>query len=240
MTNAQQKILIVDDEQALLEAMRPFLMRSGYAVDTAADGEAALDWLQESSADLVILDVLMPGIDGREVLRRMRAQEIWTPVILLTQVGDAAERAIALTEGADDYLNKPYDPHELIARIGAILRRTQLGQATLATQEVLVAKALRFDRSARIATFNGKRLTLTPRALALLEYFLLHPGELLTRERLLDAVWGWSFATGTRSVDARIAELRKALAEEGAGPEYIETVPAEGYRFTDSTQAGEF
>jgi len=102
MTNAQQKILIVDDEQALLEAMRPFLMRSGYAVDTAADGEAALDWLQESSADLVILDVLMPGIDGREVLRRMRAQEIWTPVILLTQVGDATERAIALTEGADD------------------------------------------------------------------------------------------------------------------------------------------
>jgi len=224
-------ILVVDDEIELLEAIGPFLTRSGYEVTTADDGIAALESLRESPVDLIVLDVLMPRLDGREVLRQLRSEENWTPVILLTQVGNATERAMALSEGADDYLNKPYDPYELVARIQSVLRRSSAGVSTLAAQQVLQVKELKFDRASRVATLSGKRLQLTPRANHLLEFLLLHPNELLSRERLLDAVWGWSFATGTRSVDARIAELRRALNDNSSQPTFIETVPAEGYRF---------
>jgi len=231
------RILVVDDEAQLLEAITPFLSRSGFEVATADNGAMALEVLKEFNADLIVLDVLMPGIDGRELLRQLRASENWTPIILLTQVGNATERAMALGEGADDYLNKPYDPHELVARIQSVLRRSQSGEATLATRHELNSGALTFDRNSRIATLDGERLQLTPRANHLLEFLLLHPNELLTRERILDAVWGWQFETGTRSVDARIAELRKALKEDSAHPRFIETIPAEGYRFLASTDS---
>ena len=233
-----KKVLIVDDEAASLDSLRPFLSRSGFIVETARDGVEALERIDKVSPDIIVLDVLMPHIDGRQVLRELRDREIWTPVILLTAVGDATERAMALTEGADDYLNKPYDPHELVARIGSILRRTQRGSATLATADVLTAGSVKFDRKARIASKDSARLNLTPRATHLLEYMMLHPGELLARERILDAVWGWHFVTGTRSVDARVVELRKALEDDSAAPVYIETVPGEGYRFIAPTRSG--
>jgi len=231
------RILVVDDEAQLLEAITPFLNRSGFDVATANNGDTALEVLEEFAADLIVLDVLMPGMDGRELLRQLRAQENWTPIILLTQVGNATERAMALGEGADDYLNKPYDPHELVARIQSVLRRSRNGIATLATKQELIAGALKFDRNSRVATLDGKRLQLTPRANHLLEFLLLHPNELLTRERLLDAVWGWQFETGTRSVDARIAELRRALNDDSSDPRFIETIPAEGYRFLTVSEA---
>jgi DNA-binding response OmpR family regulator len=173
----------------------------------------------------------MPLMDGREALRQLRRGGDNLPVILLTQVGGTTERALALEEGADDYLNKPFDPYELLARIKAVLRRAQPGQPSLASAWKLVAGDLVLDRRARRVVLAGKTVNLTPKAMAVLEYMMTHPDELLTRERLLDAVWGWDYPAGTRTVDTRMAELRRALADDPGSPLYIETLAGEGYRF---------
>ena len=132
MVEKKPKVLLVDDETAITDNLSPFLERAGFEVRVAEDGETALQTAADYPPDLLVLDVLMPRLDGREVLRRMRSAGNWTPVILLTQVGESSERAMALEEGADDYLNKPYDPHELVARIHAVLRRARPGQPPLA------------------------------------------------------------------------------------------------------------
>ncbi|MGH1543592.1 MAG: response regulator transcription factor [Arenicella sp.] len=225
-----RKVLIVDDEAAILENLRSFLKRSGFETEQAENGIEGLAVVDTFAPDIIILDVMMPKLDGRQMLRILRERNNWTPVILLTQVGDATDRAMALTEGADDYLNKPYDPHELVARIQSILRRAQRGQESLASADLLSAGQIIFDRKSRIVKLNGRKINLTPRALHLLEYLLLHPNEPISRDRMLNAVWGWDFVTGTRSVDARIVEIRKALQGDGQ-TNYIETVSGEGYRF---------
>lgn len=234
---AQQHILLVDDEATITANLAPFLERAGFRVTVAGDGMAAMEQIQRKTPDLVVLDVLMPVLDGREVLRRLRRAGNALPVILLTQVDEATERALALEEGADDYLNKPFDPYELLARIKAVLRRVRPGQPSLASAWMLVAGDLSLDRRARRATLNGQVLALTPKALAVLEYMMTHPDELLTRERLLDAVWGWDYPAGTRTVDTRMAELRRALADDPAQPRYIETMAGEGYRFAAPVRA---
>lgn len=235
--NETSRILLVDDETAITDNLAAFLTRSGFGVATASDGEQALACLPEAKPDLIILDVMMPRLDGRETLRRLRRAGNWLPVILLTQVGEAAERAMALEEGADDYLNKPFDPHELIARIRSVLRRARPGQPPLAAAWRLACGELILDRRAHRAWMGKQELGLTPKALALLEYLITHPDEMLTRERLLDAVWGWDYPAGTRTVDTRIAELRRALSDDAAEPRYIETVPGSGYRFVGVVQA---
>ncbi|NOK63967.1 MAG: response regulator transcription factor [Chloroflexi bacterium AL-W] len=194
-------ILLVDDETAITMNLAPFLERSGFSVDVAADGFAALEMLAQTTPSIIVLDVLMPHMDGREVLRHLRQQENWTPVILLTRIGESTERAMALEEGADDYLNKPFDPYELVARIRAVLRRLRPGQAPLASSSLLVCGELAFDRATRRITKDGHVLSLTPKAIMLLEYLMTHPDEVITRERLLDAVWGWDYPAGTRTVD---------------------------------------
>ncbi len=238
MTTAEWKILLVDDETAITHNLAPFLERSGFDVAVAADGAAALALVERFQPHLVVLDVLMPRVNGREVLRKLRAGQNWTPVILLTQVGDAQERAMALNEGADDYLNKPFDPQELVARIRSVLRRSQAGQPTLAASPRLRSGDLVLDRGSRRVYVGPHEVTLTPKAVTLLEYLMLHPDELITRERLLDVVWGWNYPVGARAVDTRIAELRKALHDDHERPAYIETVPGHGYRFV-SQVAGE-
>jgi DNA-binding response OmpR family regulator len=234
---AKPRILLVDDEQAITDNLSPFLERSGFVVAVAADGEEALRQVPEFGPDLVVLDVLMPKVDGREVLRCLRGEDNWTPVILLTQVGESTERAMALEEGADDYLNKPFDPHELVARIRAVLRRARPGRPPLASVRRLSSGDLTLDRQTRRAYMGAEELGLTPKAVALLEYLMTHPDELLTRDRLLDAVWGWDYPAGTRTVDTRIAELRRVLNDDPARPMYIETVPGQGYRFVGDVEA---
>jgi len=229
----KQKVLIVDDEPVILENLAAFLERSGFEVEKANNGLVGLEQVESFKPDAIVLDVMMPELDGRQMLRVLRDKEDWTPIILLTEVGDATDRAMALTEGADDYLNKPYDPHELSARIQSLLRRSQQAGKSLNATDTLIAGELQFDRKARIARLDGQKLNLTPRGTHLLEYLMLHPNELLHRERILSAVWGWNFVTGTRSVDARIVEVRKAIADL-SDVNYIETVPGEGYRFMDS------
>jgi DNA-binding response OmpR family regulator len=227
----KSKVLLVDDENAITTNLAPFLERAGYTVAVSANGEDALLKVSSFSPDLIIMDVLMPKLDGREALRRLRQADNWIPVILLTQVGEAAERAMALEEGADDYLNKPFDPHELVARIRAVLRRARPGIPPLAAAEHLSSGELMLDRRARRTWYNKKELTLTPKAVTLLEYLMTHPDELVTRERLLDVVWGWDYPVGIRAVDTRVAELRRALGDDPAVPKFIETVPGQGYRF---------
>lgn len=240
-------ILLVDDEPAITANLAPFLERAGFHVSTAADGQSALERIEagvlrsKPPVDLVVLDVLMPRLDGREVLRRLRRSgepSAGLPVILLTQVGEATERALALEEGADDYLNKPFDPYELLARMRAVLRRVRLGQPALASAWMLIAGDLTLDRRARRVTLAGAPISLTPKALSVLEFMMTHPDELLTRERLLDAVWGWDYPTGARTVDTRMAELRRALGDDPASPRYIETMAGEGYRFAAQVRAG--
>jgi DNA-binding response OmpR family regulator len=231
------KLLLADDETAITDNLAPFLKRSGFDVATAADGEQAMSQSAAFQPDIIILDVMMPKLDGREVLRRLRKAGNWTPIILLTQVGEATERAMALEEGADDYLNKPFDPHELVARIRAVLRRARPGQPPLATARQIICGDLRLDRQSRRAWMGERELTLTPKAYALLEYALTHPDEVLTRERLLDAVWGWDYPVGTRAVDTRVAELRRVLDDDAADPRYIETVPGVGYRFVGTVES---
>jgi DNA-binding response OmpR family regulator len=231
------KILLVDDEEAITSNLAPFLERAGFIVEVAGDGEEALGRVANFAPDLIVLDVLMPKLDGREVCRRLRAAGNWTPIIMLTQVGSPAERAMSLEEGADDYLNKPFDPYELVARIRAVLRRARPGVPPLSAARRLVCGSLVLDRPARRALLAGRELPLTPKSVAVLDYLMTHPDEVISRERLLDAVWGWDYPTGTRAVDVRIAELRKALGDDPAQPRYIETVPGQGYRFVGTVEA---
>lgn len=229
-------ILLADDDPTIADSLAPFLERAGFHVLVVSDGVNALEKAQAHHPELIILDVLMPRMDGRETLRRLRKANIWTPTILLTQVGEASERALALEEGADDYLNKPFDPHELLARIRAVLRRARPGERSLSAAWLLTAKDLTLDRRARRATLAGKVLELTPKAFAVLEHLMTHPDEAVTRERLLDVVWGWAYPAGTRTVDTRMAELRRALNDDPSEPRFIETIPSEGYRFIASVR----
>jgi len=236
MTLDRPTILLADDDPTIADTLAPFLERAGFHVLVVNDGVSALEKAQAHHPELIILDVLMPRMDGRETLRRLRKANIWTPTILLTQVGEASERALALEEGADDYLNKPFDPHELLARIRAVLRRARPGERSLSTAWKLTAHDLSLDRKARRATLGGKALELTPKAFAVLEHLMTHPDEAVTRDRLLDVVWGWEYPAGTRTVDTRMAELRRALNDDPAEPRFIETIPGEGYRFVASVR----
>ena len=231
MSLDRSTILLADDDPTIADSLAPFLERAGFHVLVVSDGITALDKAQAHHPELIILDVLMPRMDGRETLRRLRKLNIWTPTILLTKVGEASERALALEEGADDYLNKPFNPHELLARIRAVLRRARPGERSLSTAWLLTAGELVLDRRARRAAIAGETIELTPKALAVLEYLMTHPDEAISRERLLDVVWGWEYPTGTRTVDTRMAELRRALDDNPSEPRFIETIPSEGYRF---------
>ena len=230
------KILLVEDDQAITDNLAPLLERSGYKVMVAGHGESALRQLASFVPDLIVSDVVMPVMDGRTLLRRLREANNWTPVILLTQVGSSTERAMALEEGADDYLNKPFDPYELVARIRSVLRRVSHGKASLTAAQKLISGDILLERTARRVRFMNEVLALTPKAVALLEYLMRHSDELISRDRLLDVVWGWDYPAGVRAVDTRIAEIRKAIKDDAANPTYIETVPGQGYRFINSVE----
>lgn len=234
--NNQPKILIIDDDQAIIQNMAPFLERTGFVVDVAFDGQVGLSKIQQFKPDLILLDVIMPHMNGREVLRRLRSSDNWLPVILLTQVGDATERAMALEEGADDYLNKPFEPQELVARIRAVLRRYNPNKPPLNAAQKLASHDIILDRAARRVLHHQHELNLTPKAIALLDYLMTHPEEVISRERLLEVIWGWSDPVGIRTVDTRVAELRRLLGDSPDAHRYIETVSGEGYRFVGQVE----
>lgn len=228
---ATPRILLVDDEEAITSNLSQLLQRAGFEVMVAGDGHQGLALVETSTPDLVVLDILMPHLNGREMLRTLRQRGDWVPVILLTQVGDSSERTMALGEGADDYLNKPFDPHELIARIQAVLRRVRPGLPPLSAARRIGDDRLVLDRTSRRVWLDAQDVPLTPKAVAILEYLMTHADELISRERLLNTVWGWDYPVGGRVIDTRIAELRKALKDDASAPRYIETIPGQGYRY---------
>lgn len=231
------QLLLVDDDEAITASLSAFLERSGFAVRVAHDGRAALVEIEREMPDLALCDVLMPFMDGREFVRQVRDRGYALPIILLTQVGESWERSAALDEGADDYLNKPFDPQELLSRVRAVLRRTSQGGASLRSAPRLRAGQLLMDRTARRVWLADRELTLTPKALTLLEYLMLHPQEVHTRERLLATLWGYTFSTSSRAVDHRIAELRREIGDTADAEPYIETAQSLGYRFGPAVSA---
>lgn len=237
-TPHSSRVLLIDDDEAITAGLAPFLTRSGYEVQVAVDGVDALQACERWQPDILVCDVVMPRLDGRGVVRALRARSDWTPVILLTKVGASHERSAALEEGADDYLNKPFDPQELVARIRAVLRRSVPGEPPLAAASRLRCEDLVLDRSARRVFLADREVSMTPRASLLLDYLMSHPGELHQRERLLSALWGFDFPASTRAVDHRIAEVRRVLHDDPAAPRFIETVPSLGYRFRGKVGPG--
>ncbi len=235
---ARTRLLLVDDEAAITDSLTPFLERSGFDVRVAADGVAALDEFDRWRPDVVVCDVLMPRMDGRELVRRLRSNADWTPILLLTKVGESFERSAALDEGADDYLNKPFDPQELLSRVRAVVRRVVAGRPPLTTVERLVSGDLQFDRTTRRIRLAGMEVVLTPRAALLLEYLMSRPDEVHSRESLLRALWGFDFVASTRAIDHRIAEIRRVLRDDAASPLFIETVQTIGYRFVGAVGRG--
>ncbi|MFH1906407.1 MAG: response regulator transcription factor [Chloroflexota bacterium] len=225
-------ILLADDERGITDYLAPILERAGYSVTVACDGQTALRKVHELHPDLIVLDVLMPGMDGRQVCRQLRAAGDWTPVIVLTRVSTTTDKVLSLEEGADDYLCKPFEPQELIARIRAVLRRKGSGKPgkPLSMAGKLRSGELVLDRKARRLKKSRQVIDLTPKALALLEYLMLHPDQVFSRDQLMDAVWGWAQPVASRAIDVRIAELRHAI-DDDQQTTYIETMTGIGYRF---------
>jgi DNA-binding response OmpR family regulator len=222
-------ILLVDDEDAIRGGLAAALSRARFRVLEARNGQEALKLVEAHSPDVIVLDIMMPEMDGREVCRRLRQAGNWTPIVMLTQISATGEKISSLEEGADDYLNKPFDSYELIARLRALLRRQAVAGKPAHLANVLVSGRLRLERAAQRVWLDGKDIPLSNKAFGVLAHLMGRAGAVVSREQLLDQVWGWDDPTGMRTVDVRIAEIRRKLGDH----DFIETVPGEGYRFGD-------
>ena len=240
-----RKILIVDDEPILVDTIAYNLQQAGYHVTTAADGASALEAARRETPDLVILDILLPEMDGLEVCRQLRRENntATTPIMMLTAKGEEIDKVVGLEVGADDYVTKPFGRRELLARVRALLRRAdyppiseeQPVQET--TSEIprpgreLVAGSLRIDLAGRRVFCLGQELELQPKQFELLTYLVRNRGTVLTRDQLLHNVWGYDYAGDTRTVDVHVRWLREKLEEDSANPRLIQTVRGVGYCF---------
>jgi two-component system response regulator ResD len=225
--HARGSILVVDDEPTITEVVSRYLERAGYATRIAADGSRALELAGDERPDLVVLDLMLPGMDGLEVMRRLRARER-VSVILLTAKGESTDRVIGLRLGADDYVVKPFSPAELVARVDAVLRR--VGNSP-ELEEPIVFDDLELDPVARRVTVRGEEAQLTVREFELLQHFMRHPGQVFSRDQLMDAVWQYSFYTDTSTVTVHVRRLRAKIEENPSNPRWLETVWGVGYRF---------
>ena len=228
------KILVVEDETTLLQTLRSYLEREGYLVRTAQDGQAALQEARAFAPDLIVLDIMLPGLDGLEVLRRLRRGDVAPAlrdvyVIMLTARADEMDRVVGLELGADDYVTKPFSPRELVARIKASLRRAGVPEEERRAH--FVFRDLRLDPEARLVWKDGTELELTPIEFELLHALMRHAGRVLSREQLLEQVWGVDYYGDERVVDVHIGRLRKKIERDPAEPELITTVWGVGYRF---------
>ena len=231
------RILVVDDDPTVAEVVAGYLERAGFAVERAGDGPEALRLAGERWPDLVVLDLMLPGLDGLEVCRRLRAAGP-VPVIMLTARGDEEDRITGLEVGADDYVTKPFSPRELVLRVESVLRRTRTVQAaSAASRSVLRAGGLAVDVATRRATRDGRELALTLREFDLLAYFLERPGAAHTREDLMRRVWGWDFGD-LSTVTVHVRRLRAKIEDDPARPRLIQTVWGVGYRFEPGAEAG--
>ncbi len=233
------KILVVDDEVSLQETLAYNLKKQGYIVEVTGDGDEVLGLAREMRPDLIILDIMLPGLDGLEICRILR-REMATPVLMLTARDDEIDRVVGLEVGADDYMAKPFSMRELIARVKAMLRRVRLdreeaknaaGEGGKKKAEVLEFDDLRINITRREVTVNDEVIAFKPKEYELLTFFALHQGQVLTREFILERVWGWDFIGDSRTVDVHVRWLREKIEQDSANPKRIMTVRGAGYRF---------
>lgn len=242
-----RKILVVDDEAILLETIAYNLEQAGYRVITAADGYSSLEAARREKPDLIILDIMLPGIDGLEVCRQLRREKATatTPILMLTAKGEEIDKVVGLEVGADDYVTKPFGRRELLARVRALLRRSDYPTADTAnttttetpqepprsSNKELVAGPLRIDLAGRRVNCRGQELELQPKQFELLTYLVRNRGTVLTRDQLLHNVWGYDYVGDTRTVDVHVRWLREKVEEDPANPKLIQTVRGVGYVF---------
>ena len=225
----QELILLVDDEPKVVRLARDYLEKNGFRVITAGDGISALAMSRREKPDLVILDLLLPGMDGREVCRELR-RDSDVPIIMITALAEESDQIVGLELGAEDYVSKPFSPRALVARVRATIRRSQ-GQ--LKSPAILRRGELEVNLEQYNISLSGKMLHLTPNEFKLLAILARHPGQTLTREQLMDELHGIALAGIDRSVDSHIKNLRRKLEFNPDGPKFIETVYGIGYRFLD-------
>jgi two-component system, OmpR family, response regulator ResD len=229
--NGQRRagVLVVDDEETIAEVVARYLQRAGYDTSVAHDGEQALAAAERERPELVVLDLMLPRIDGLEVMRRLRTAGADAPaVILLTARGEEADRISGLRLGADDYVVKPFSPGELVARVDAVLRRAHPEQDAA---EPITTGDLDIDIAGRRVSVAGTPVVLTQREFDLLVFLARHPGQVFSRDRLMEAVWQYSFYTDTSTVTVHVRRLRAKIEPDPAAPRWIETVWGVGYRF---------
>lgn len=228
--DTNQNILLMGDKILTSPEFVSLLSWAGFTIDVLQNSAHILNQIAEISPDILVADVSTNPADTREFLQKFHDTGFNIPVILLGN-GGALERAFALDRGADDYINKPFNETELISRIRAVLRRSKRPFQSLGGSHRLGCFELSIDRLSRRAWMKDDEIILTPKAFSVLEYLMIHPDQLLTRDTLLDAIWGWESLAGIRAVDTRIFELRKALNDTRINPRFIETVSGMGYRF---------
>jgi DNA-binding response OmpR family regulator len=231
------KILVVDDQPKIVKLVRTYLEGAGYQVFTAYDGQEGLALFRHEHPDLIVLDLMLPEIDGLDVARTIRRRSE-VPIIMLTARAEEADRLIGLELGADDYVVKPFSPRELVARVRAVLRRVTRSEPDLPAHEVIALGHLRLDTGRREAWLGEGRIELTSVQFDLLTVLVRHPGQVFSRTQLLDAVQGESFEGYERTVDAHIKNLRRALGDDPHAPHYIMTVRGAGYKFRDRYRLG--
>ncbi len=222
------RVLLVDDDTTVADVVSRYLSNAGFEVDTAADGWAALAAAERNPPDLVVLDLMLPGLPGLEVCRRLRGHG-HVPVVMLTALGAESDRITGLETGADDYVTKPFSPRELVLRVQSVLRRTREPPPGVAGRPVLRGGGLVVDVAARTATRDGRTLALTVREFDLLAFLLRHPGEAFSRAALLERVWGWTYGD-TSTVTVHIRRLREKIETDPTSPTVLTTVWGVGYR----------
>jgi DNA-binding response OmpR family regulator len=226
-----QRVLVVDDDSTVSDVVRRYLERDGFTVGLAVDGPSALRSFAQEKPDLVVLDLMLPGIDGLEVCRRMRALDPALPVVMLTALGEESDRVLGLEVGADDYVTKPFSPRELVLRIRSVLRRTaQPGPAAAPPAETLLDGDLSVDVARRIVRLGERDVALTVREFDLLVFLMRHPGRVFRRAELLENVWGWTFGDQS-TVTVHMRRLREKIEDDPAEPKRILTVWGVGYRY---------
>ncbi|WP_206831580.1 MULTISPECIES: response regulator transcription factor [Alicyclobacillus] len=233
-------VLVVDDEASIRTLVEYNFSRSGFDVETVDDGRVAYEKLKQSASkyDLVVLDLMLPGMDGLEVCRRLRQEGVKIPIILLTARDEEVDLVLGLELGADDYVTKPFSPRELVARARAVLRRTESREEDAqptSSGKVLRAGNIVMDVARHEVRVRGQLVEFTPKEFELLQYFMENPEHVLSRDQLLDRVWGYSAATDTRIVDVHVSHLREKIEDDSKNPKYIRTVRGIGYKFTEGT-----
>jgi DNA-binding response OmpR family regulator len=231
----EQTILVVDDEEAIAEAVRARLQSEGFQVVVAGDGPEAIGLCEQVHPDLVVLDLMLPGMDGLEVCRQIQ-RDRWVPVLMLTARTEEADKVAGFAVGADDYLTKPFSLRELVVRVRAILRRMERIGA-LPADEPIDRAGLAIDQSRRTVALDGSYVQLTPLEFEILLTLARTPGVVFTREQLMDKVWGYRDYAGGRVVDSHVARIRRKMGEDGAEPRFIRTVHGVGYAFREPAEA---